>query len=55
MILRIVGALYNGLLALSTLWKSLAVELQDQPTQGFWHGFFMQFVNLKGILFGLTL
>ncbi len=55
LILRIAGALYIAWLAHATLRKSLSVEAQDGPLQGFWHGFFMQFVNLKGLLFGLTL
>ena len=54
-ILRVAGALYIGWLAVSTFRKSLAVDLQDQDLHGFWHGLFMQFVNVKGLLFGLTL
>ncbi len=53
--LRVIGALYIGWLGVLALRKSIAVAVQDQPARGFWHGLFLQFVNVKGMLFGLTL
>jgi cysteine/O-acetylserine efflux protein len=54
-ILSIIGVLYINWLVYVTYRKGFQIELQDQPVLGFKHGFFMQFVNLKGLLFGLTL
>jgi len=54
-IVRAAGGLYIGWLAVSTLRKSFQVDVQDQPALGFKEGLLMQFVNIKGLLFGLTL
>jgi len=53
--LRVIGAIYIAYLAFTTLRKSFQIEINNQPMYGFWQGLLMQFVNIKGMLFGLTL
>ncbi len=54
-ILRVAGALYIAWLALGMLRRSFQIEMRGQARQGFWYAFFFQLINVKGILFGLTL
>ncbi|MDO9546142.1 MAG: LysE family translocator [Pelolinea sp.] len=52
--LRIAGALYIAWLALETLRKSHAIEIEQQAPHGFWHGLFLQILNPKVVIFSLT-
>ncbi len=54
-ILRILGALYILWLAWGTLRASYAFEEKEHPPFGFSKGFFLQILNPKGIVFGLTI
>lgn len=53
--LRIIGALYILWLAWGTLRASYAFKDAEHPPFGFPKGFFLQILNPKGIIFGLTL
>ncbi len=55
LVVRIAGGLYIGWLAISTYRKSFQVDVHEQPALGFKEGLLMQFVNVKGMVFGLTL
>jgi len=52
--LRIAGALYILWLAIHTLKISYSFETDQQPLFGFGKGFFLQMLNPKGVVFGLT-
>jgi cysteine/O-acetylserine efflux protein len=54
-VIRIVGALYILWLAWHTVQASYDFDEQNQRVMGFSRGFFLQLLNPKGILFGLTL
>lgn len=53
--LHIVGALYILWLAWGTLRASYSFEEAEHPPFGFTKGFFLQILNPKGVIFGLTL
>ncbi len=53
--LRIVGALYILWLAWGTFRASYAFEEQEHPPFGFLKGFFLQILNPKALVYGLTL
>ena len=53
--LRIIGAVYILWLAWHTLKASYSFEEKEQILFGFSKGFFLQLLNPKGIIFGLTL
>lgn len=53
-VLRIAGALYILWLAYHSLRVSYDFEMQESPPSGYWSGFFLQAVNPKGLIFGLT-
>jgi cysteine/O-acetylserine efflux protein len=54
-VLRIIGALYILWLAWGTLRASYAFDEADHPPFGFPKGFFLQILNPKGVIFGLTI
>ena len=53
--LRFAGAAYILWLAISTLRTSYSFEDSDQPQQAFKKGFFLQLLNPKVAVYGLTL
>jgi cysteine/O-acetylserine efflux protein len=54
-VLRIVGALYILWLAWGTLTASYAFNEKEHPPFRFSKGFFLQILNPKGVVFGLTI
>lgn len=54
-IVRILGALYILWMAFGLLRSSLVKNLADQPLLGFFGGLFLQFLNPKVMVLGLTL
>ncbi|MBN1316889.1 MAG: LysE family translocator [Anaerolineales bacterium] len=54
-ILRIIGALYILWLAYHTFKASFALEQEGQKILGFTNGFFLQLLNPKAIVYGLTI
>ena len=54
-IVRILGALYILWMAFGLLRSSLVNDLADQPLLGFSKGLFLQFLNPKVMVLGLTL
>ncbi len=53
--LRYLGAVYILWLAFKTVRASYAFKPGDQPALGFANGVFLQLVNVKAIVYGLTL
>ena len=54
-VLRIVGALYILWLAWHTLRATYSFEEEDQKPLGFIQGFLLQVLNVKAIVYGLTI
>ena len=54
-VLRIVGALYILWLAWHTLRATYSFEEEDQKPLGFFQGFLLQVLNVKAIVYGLTI
>jgi cysteine/O-acetylserine efflux protein len=53
--IKIAGSIYIGWLALQMLFFSVKADHSSSNKFGFSYGFFLQFVNPKSIIYGLTL
>ena len=53
--IRILGAGYISWLALKSLGISYSIDAEEAQKSRFSHGFFLQLVNMKAILFGITI